>query len=112
MILTSDEQIVGQSLTLECRIEAARGTDSTFNIIWTEERTSIEVRNMKSIPGNLLSNFSDIYTIPVLRRSDFFDSYTCEIIINLINQSLSTSARILLTNLMRKLRYIVTQLYV
>ena len=101
-ILTSDEQIVGQPLTLECRIGAARGIDSTFDIIWTEQRTFTEVRSVKDIPGSLLSNYSDFYTIPILSRNDFLNSFSCEIIINLINQSLSTNARIVLENVIGK----------
>ena len=102
-ILTSDEQIVGQPLTLECRIGAARGTeDSTFDIIWTQQHNYTEVRSVKDIPGSLLSNYSDFYTIPILRGSDLFNSFSCEIIINSTNQSLSREAYITLANVTGK----------
>ena len=100
ILTSSDEQIVGQPLTLECRIRSPRGIGSTFDIICrTEQLTSTEVRSVKDIPGRILSNYSDFLTIPIL-RSAF--SYSCEVIINLINQSLSTSERIFLSNAMCK----------
>ena len=109
ILTSSDEQIVGQPLTLECRIEAVREIDSTFDIIWrTEGLTSTEVRSVKDISGSLLRSYSDFYTI-VLRRG--IPSYSCEVIINLMNQSLNTSQRIYLRNATRKLWKPVSQLY-
>ena len=81
-INTTDEQIVGQPLTLECRIQRANGFDSTFDIIWTR-RHSGEVKRVKNVSGSLISNYSDFYNISVLRRSDNLASYRCEVIINL-----------------------------
>ena len=101
ILTSSDEQIVGQPLTLECRIEAAREIDGTFDIIWrTEGLTSTEVRSVKDISGSLLRNYSGFYTI-VLKRG--IHSYSCEVIINLMNQSLNTSQHIYLSNATRKL---------
>ena len=110
ILTSSDEQIVGQPLTLECRIGAAREIDSTFDIIWrTEQLTSTEVRSMRNISGSLLRNYSDFYTI-ILRRG--IRSYSCEVIINLMNQSLSTSEHIYLRNATRKFwKKLVSQLY-
>ena len=109
ILTSSDEQIVGQPLTLECRIEAVREIDSTFDIIWrTEGLTSTEVRSVKDISGSLLRSYSDFYTI-VLRRG--IPSYSCEVIINLMNQSLNTSQRIYLRNATRKFWKPVSQLY-
>ena len=109
ILTSSDEQIVGQPLTLECRIEAAREIDSTFDIIWrTGGLTSTEVRSVKDISGSLLRNYSGFYTI-VIRRG--IRSYSCEVIINLMNQSLNTSQHIYLSNATRKFWKLVTQLY-
>ena len=99
-INTTDEQIVGQPLTLECRIQRANDIDSTFDIIWTR-RSSGEVRRVKNVSGSLISNYSDFYNISVLRRSDNFASYHCDVIINL-NQPLNTSVYFDLNNVTRK----------
>ena len=79
-INASDEQTVGQSLTLECRIEAVKDIDSTVDIIWTTGNT--EVRRVENIPAYLISNYSDFFTIPILSRSDNNREYQCEVIIN------------------------------
>ena len=74
------EQILGESLTLECKIKTAVDIDDTFDIIWTNSIT--EVRRVENIPANLISNYSDLYTIPALSRSDDNRRYQCEVIIN------------------------------
>ena len=76
-----DEQTVGQSLTLECRIAAVKDIDSTVDIIWTTGST--EVRRVENIPACLISNYSDFFTIPVLSRNDNNREYQCEVIINI-----------------------------
>ena len=82
-IVTTDEQLLGQSLTLECRIEAVRGLNGTAEIIWTICDAEVEVRRVENIPASLISNYTDKYTIPVLRTSDAFTLYQCcEVLIN------------------------------
>ena len=98
-INATNEQIVGQSFTMECRVQRAEGIDSTFDIIWSRRRGG-EERRVKNISGSLISKYSDFYTI-VLRRSDDFASYRCDVIINL-NQPLNTSAHFDLNNVTRK----------
>lgn len=76
ILTSSDEQIVGHPLTLECRSGAVREIDSTFDIIWrTEHLISTEVRSVRNISGSLLRNYSDFHTI-TLRRG--IRSYSCE----------------------------------
>ena len=94
-ISVPEEQQVGQSLTLECKIVSTSEVDSSFDIIWTRE--GMEVRSVRNISGSLLSNYSDLYTIPVLRRSDRLAPYQCDLIINL-NQPVNRSTSILLEN--------------
>ena len=102
-ITTSDEQIVGQSLILECRIGPAKDIyiNSTFDIIWTKD-SAIEVRRVKNISGGLLTNYSDIYVIDTIRAGDAYTSYRCDVIIN-FTQPLNTSSSITLENVTRKL---------
>ena len=80
VINAPDEQVLGEPLTLECKIITAIDIDDTFNIIWTNDIT--EVRRVENIPANLISNYSDFYTIPALSRSDDNRRYQCEVIIN------------------------------
>ena len=80
-INASDEQDVGQSLILECRIKTIKDIDSTVDIIWTTGDT--EVRRVENIPACLTSNYSDFFTIPVLSRNDNNREYQCEVIINI-----------------------------
>ena len=80
-IIAPDEQTVGQSLTLECRIEAVKDIDSTVDIIWTTDGT--EVRRVENIQACLISNYSDFFTTPVLSRNDNNREYQCEVIINI-----------------------------
>ena len=76
-----DEQDAGQTLTLECEIDAVQDIDGTADIIWTTSNT--EVRRVENIPACLLSNYSDFFTTPVLSRSDNNREYQCEVIINI-----------------------------
>ena len=83
---TSDEQLVGQSLVLECRIILDQQMttiyiNSIFDIIWTKEIES-EVRRVEKISGKLLSNYSDYYVIQTLRAGDPYTFYRCDVIIN------------------------------
>ena len=79
VINAPDEQILGEPLTLECKIKTAVDIDDTFNVIWTN---IIEVRRVENISANLIRNYSDFYTIPALSRSDDNRRYQCEVIIN------------------------------
>jgi len=74
------EQVVGQSLTLQCNITAVSDIAATVDIIWTTGDT--EVRRVENIQGSLISNFTDFFTIPVLSRSDNNQEYQCEVVIN------------------------------
>ena len=100
---TSDEQLIGQSLKLECRIGRADDIyiNSTFDIIWTKEPET-EVRRVEKISGKLLSNYSGYYVIQTLRAGDAYTSYRCDVIIN-FTRPLNTSASITLENVTRKL---------
>ena len=102
-IKTSDEQIIGESLILECRIGPAHDiyVNSTFDIVWMKE-SAIEVRRVENISGKMLSNYSDFYVIQTLRAGDAYTSYRCEVIIN-FTRPLNASTSITLENVTRKL---------
>ena len=53
----------------------------TFSINWTI-RFYAERRFVPDIPGNLLNDYSDSYTIPRLSESDRFVTYRCELMVN------------------------------
>ena len=80
MIKTSDEQGVGQSLELECNIQAVIDADITVNITWTVGNN--EVRRIENLPDYLLQNYSDIFTIPLLSRNEDNSVYQCKVITN------------------------------
>ena len=93
-------------MTLECEIIGpAREVDSTFDIIWIRLNNNMEVRSVRNISGSLLSDYSDLYTIPVLRRSDAFITFQCFLIINL-DQPVNRSASIYLGSVSRKFKRI------
>ena len=79
-IQVTGEQIVGQSLLLECKIEAAVNIDGAVDIVWTTDN-NVEVRRVKNIPGHTLNNYSDFFSTPLLSRNDN-RRYQCEVIIN------------------------------
>ena len=74
-------QIVGQSLVLECKIEAAIDIDSTVDIVWTTG-SNTEVRRLKNIQDYTLNNYSDFFTTPLLSRNDDNRVYQCEVVTN------------------------------
>ena len=80
-VIAPVEQLVGQSMMLECRIEAVKDIDSTVDLIWTTGDT--EVRKVENIQAYLISNYSDFFTTPVLTRNDNNREYHCEVIINI-----------------------------
>ena len=48
VIKAPDEQVLGEPLTLECKIKTAVDIDDTFNVIWTNDIT--EARRVENIP--------------------------------------------------------------
>ena len=105
--VTINAQDVGQTLILECEIEAVKDIDGTADIIWTTGYT--EVRRVENIPACLLSNYSDFFTTPVLSRSDNYREYQCEVIIN-ISPSIRGNGSIRL-NVTRKFESILLLYY-
>ena len=84
MVITLNEQIVGQQLMLECAMSTPRGIDSRVDIVWT--RDGVEVEHINDISSNFSSPevvvYTNIYTIPLLGTYDDDVVYECEVIIN------------------------------
>ena len=84
MVATLSEQIVGQSLMLECAMSTPRGISSTVDVVWS--RDGVDLDFIENISSNFSSPevvvYTNIYTIPLLGTYDDDIVYECEVIIN------------------------------
>jgi len=83
-ITASNNQTVGQSLTLECSVTAVRGITSRVDIIWSidgRELERIEGVNVSSTTDNSVV-YTDTYNISQLSTNDDGRVYQCEVLIN------------------------------
>ena len=76
---------IDQSLTLECRVTAARGITSKVDIVW--RYGDIVLRRVNDTKQTIVDSFmvyTDSYTIPRLCSSsaDQNEAYHCEVVIN------------------------------
>ena len=85
-VKATGEQIVGQSVVLECKIEAPIDIDSTIDIVWTTGNDS-EVRRLKNVPDHSLNNYLDFFSTPLLSRNDDNRRYQCEVITSTSSQA-------------------------
>ena len=84
MVTTLNEQIVGQSLMLECAMSTPRGINSRVDVVWS--RDGVEVEHIQDVNSTFSSPevvvYTNIYTIPLLGTYDDDIVYECEVIIN------------------------------
>ena len=84
VVLTLNQQMVGQPLMLECAMSTPRGISSRVDIVWS--RDGVEVEHINDISSNFSSPevvvYTNIYTIPLLGTYDDDIVYECEVIIN------------------------------
>ena len=84
MVATLSEQIVGQSLMLECAMSTPRGITSRVDVVWS--RDGVDLDFIENINSNFSSPevvvYTNIYTIPLLGTYDDKIVYECEVIIN------------------------------
>ena len=77
-------QIVGQSLVLDCSVNAVRGIVSRVDIVWSSEGSDIET--VTDISSTILSDNSALYTatltISLLSTTDEDREYQCRVVIN------------------------------
>ena len=80
---TPENQLVGQSLTLECNGTVVRGITSGVDIVWSSNGVDLR-RIMGATPNSTSDNsevYEDTYDIPLLSTSDDGRVIECEIII-------------------------------
>ena len=84
VVLTINQQTVGQPLMLECAMSTPRGITSRVDVVWS--RDGVEVEHINDISSNFSSPevvvYTNIYTIPLLGTYDDEIVYECEVIIN------------------------------
>ena len=82
-VLSSDNQTVGQSLTLQCEVTTVRGITSRVDIVWSSG--GIELQRMDNVSSTMMSNslvYTDSYNISQLNTNDEDRVIQCEVIIN------------------------------
>ena len=76
-------QIVGQSLTLQCEVTSVRGITSRVDIVWSSGGTELE--RMNNVSSTTMGNslvYTDSYTISQLSTDDDGRVIQCEVVIN------------------------------
>ena len=82
-ITTLNDQLVGQSLTLQCNVTTVRGITSGVDIVWSSSGIELERMNdVSSTTLNDLSVYIDTYMIPMLNTSHNTREYQCTVLIN------------------------------
>ncbi|XP_065889976.1 uncharacterized protein [Dysidea avara] len=84
IVTAPSSQIVGQSLVLDCSVNAVRGIVSRVDIVWSSEGSDIET--VTDISSTILSDNSALYTatltISLLSTTDEDREYQCRVVIN------------------------------
>ena len=76
-------QVVGQSVTLQCKVSIVRGITSRVDILWSSD--GIELERMNNVPSSTINNslvYTDYYTISQLSTTDDDRVIQCEGVIN------------------------------
>ena len=84
-VTSPDDQIVGQSLTLQCEVTTVRGITSRVDIVWSDDSRGLNVTNDTTsveLEDSLL--YTNAYTISSLTTDDENRTYQCEVMINSI----------------------------
>ena len=82
-VTASNNQTVGQSLTLQCEVTTVRGITSRVDIVWSSDDT--ELRRINGTSSTTLDNslvYTDSYTISQLSTADDGRVIQCEVVIN------------------------------
>ena len=81
---TLNNQIVGQSLLLECDVITVRGITSSVDIVWSSNGSELSVTEGVNISSETNESmlFTDIHVIPQLNTTDENKEYQCEVFIN------------------------------
>ena len=82
-VAPSDNQTVGQSLTLQCEVTTVRGITSRVDIVWRSDCTVS--RRTNDTTATTMDNslaYTDSYTISQLSTTDDGRVIQCEVVIN------------------------------
>ena len=82
-----NNQLVGQSLTLESTVTTVRGITSRVDIVWSSNGLMLKLTegfNHTSTSNNSVI-YTDIYTIPQLNTSDEGRNIQCDTFINAVS---------------------------
>ena len=82
-ITVLNTQTVGQSLTLQCKVNTVRGITSRVDIVWSSGGTGLE--RMNDVSSTTMDNslvYTDYYTILQLNTTDVDRVIQCEGVIN------------------------------
>ena len=80
---TPSTQIVGQSLTLQCKVTTVRGVTSRVDIVWSSG--GMELERMNGVSSTTMDNslvYTHSYTISQLSTTDDGRVIQCEVVIN------------------------------
>ena len=80
----TQNQIVGQQLTLECNVTTVRGITSSVDIMWSVDGNEVDRVNDSS-PSIITADsmiYSESYTIMILSTDDEGRVYQCTVVIN------------------------------
>ena len=82
-VTTLTDQLVGQSLTLQCNVTTVRGITSGVEIVWSSNGTELQKTNDSSPTTlNNLAVYIDTYVIPMLNTSHNTREYQCTVLID------------------------------
>ena len=82
-VTSLNNQTVGQSLMLQCKVTAVRGITSSVDIVWSNGDT--ELQRMNSVSLTTVNNslvYTDAYNIAQLVTTDDGRVIQCEVVIN------------------------------
>ena len=78
-----NNQIVGESLTLQCEVTTVKGITSRVDIVWSDNNGVLERTNDTTVTlVNSLLVYNNSYTIPQLSTTDEGRVIHCEVVIN------------------------------
>ena len=83
IVTAFNTQIVGQSLTLQCKVTAVRGITGRVDIGWSSDGK--ELRTVNGLSPTIMDNslmYTDSYTISRLNATDNGRVIRCEVVIN------------------------------
>ena len=94
IVSTPEDQIVGQTLILQCDITTVRGIISKVRVVWSSdgiELERIERLNVSSITNNSVL-YTDWYAITLLNTADEGRTFECTVVITALSPVMATDS--------------------